>query len=171
MLLPHLPDMASLAGLESVPQGLWPSWADTRVDAIISMAGDAFFFGADGLANISVPVMAIGGTLDEDSPYQWSVQPTFEYVSSQRKVQIGLTEAEHMIFTGVCEKVPLYMKFFSGEFCDDQYWDRAYAHGLVKHFATAFLLTELQGDLRSSVALSSEAAQFSGMTYDAQGYE
>jgi predicted dienelactone hydrolase len=118
-LTPHLADMATLAGLDTIPDGLWPAWADPRVDAVVSMAGDAFFFGEAGLAEIDVPVMAIGGTNDKDSPYMWSTHPAFEYVSSPRKVRVALEGAEHMIFTGPCEKITWYLKFFSDEFCAD----------------------------------------------------
>lgn len=169
-LLPHLPDMAGLAGLDSVPIGFWPAWADPRVDAIVSMAGDAFFFGQAGLAEITVPVMAIGGTADSDSPFLWGTHPTYEYVSSPRKVKIALNDAEHMIFTGPCEAIPWYLKFFSGEFCSDKDWDRKYAHFLVNHFTTAFLLAELKQDMNAAGVLVPNTDDFSGVTYEAQGY-
>lgn len=171
-LTPHMADMASLAGFDSTPEGLWPTWADPhpRVDAVVSMAGDAFFFGQAGLAEIDVPMMAIGGTNDEDSPYMWSTHPAFEYVSSPRKVRVALEGAEHMIFTGPCEKITWYLKFFSDEFCADPGWDRVYAHNLVKHFTTAFLLSELKRDAAASDALASGAVDFIGVTYDVQGY-
>ncbi len=169
-LLPHMAEMASMTGLNSVPEGLWPAWADPRVDAIVSMAGDAFFFGQAGLAVIDVPVMAIGGTLDKDSPYMWSTHPAYEYVSSHRKVRIALENAEHMIFTGPCEKTPRLLKFFTDEFCSDSSWDRNYAHSLVKHFTTAFLLSELKQDSAASDALEPASVKFPDITYDAQGY-
>lgn len=169
-LLPHMPDMAGLAGLDSIPEDLWPAWADPRVDAIVSMAGDAFFFGRAGLAEISVPVMAIGGTADSDSPFLWGTYPTYEYVSSPRKVKIALNDAEHMIFTGPCEAIPFYLKFFSGEFCSDKDWDREYAHVLVNHFTTAFLLAELNQDVSAAITLNPDAVDYSGVTYEAQGY-
>jgi predicted dienelactone hydrolase len=170
-LLPHMADMASLADLDPIPDGLWPAWADPRVDVIVPMAGDAFFFGKDGLAEISIPVMAIGGTNDDDSPYMWGTYPTYEYVSSPRKVRVALDGAEHMIFTGPCEKIPFYLKFFSDEFCSDSNWDRQYAHGLVKHFTTAFLLSELKQDPAASDTLEPASVKFPDVTYDAQGYE
>ncbi|MFN8374406.1 MAG: hypothetical protein U0694_16205 [Anaerolineae bacterium] len=40
-LLGHDADMAALAGLDSMPEGLWPSMGDLRVDVIIPMAGDS----------------------------------------------------------------------------------------------------------------------------------
>ena len=169
-ILPHLIDMAALAGLDSIPEGLWNSWADPRVDAVIPLAGDAFFFGHEGLAEIKVPVMAIGGTSDNDAPYEWGTHPAYEYASSPRKVLISLTDAGHMIFTGSCEKIPFYLKPFSREFCSDPDWDRNYAHELVSHFTTAFLLAELKQDLAASDALNPNDVELPGMDYEAQGY-
>lgn len=170
MLLPHLADMAALAGLDSVPAGLWPEWGDARVDAIVPLAGDAFFFGQAGLAEVTVPVLAIGGTADSNSPYLWNTRPTFEYAASPRKVRIALNEAEHMVFTGPCESIPLHTKLFSGEFCTDTDWDRLYAHELVRHFTTAFLLAELHQDPAAAAVLSPNVVNNSDITYDAAGY-
>ena len=51
-----------------------------------------------------------------------------------------------MIFTGPCEAIPLLLRFISNEFCSDPGWDRNYAHGLINHFTTAFLLYTLKDD-------------------------
>ena len=169
-LLPHMADMASLAGLASIPEELWPAWADPRVDAIVPMAGDAFFFGQAGLAEITVPVLAIGGTLDNDSPFTWGTHPTYEYSSSPKKVKVALEGAEHMIFTGPCQSTPRLLKFFTDEFCSDSSWDRNYAHSLVKHFTTAFLLSELKQDSAASDALEPTSVKFPDVAYEAQGY-
>jgi predicted dienelactone hydrolase len=167
-LLPHIVDMANLAGLEAVPDGLWPAWADARVDAIIPMAGNAFFFGPAGLSEITVPVLAIGGTADADSPYLWATHPTYEYVASITKIKIALNGAEHMIFTGPCEQIPWYMKIFSGEFCADQSWDRTSAHELVKHFTAAFLLAELKHDANAAAALTQDEIDFQGVDFQSE---
>lgn len=169
-LLPHLGAMAERAGLASLPDGLWPAWADSRVDAAVALAGDAFFFGPEGLAEIGVPVLAIGGTGDMDTPYTWGTQPTYAHISSERKVRVGLEGAEHMIFTGPCERVPFYLRPLSGEFCRDEGWDRGYAHGLARHMAAAFLLAELTGDAQAKAALSPDAVAFPAVSYTAQGY-
>jgi len=134
------------------------------------MAGDAFFFGQAGLAEIRVPVMAIGGTQDNDSPFMWGTHPSYEYASSSTKVMIVLDGAEHMIFTGPCEKVSWVLKFFSAEFCSDSGWDRSYAHDLINHFTTAFLLAELKQDKGAAAALVPDTVEFPGVTYEAQGY-
>lgn len=169
-LVPHLDEMANLAGMDTTPEGLWPAWTDSRVGAIVSLAGDAFFFGQEGLAEINIPVMAIGGTADQDSPYEWGTYPIYEEASSQKKVRISLLEAEHMPFTGSCENIPWYLKLISGEFCADPEWDRNYAHDLTKHFTTAFLLTELKQDAAAPTALTPEGIELPGMKYEALGY-
>ncbi len=170
MLLPHLPDMATLAGLGALPEGLWPAWSDARVDAVVSLAGDAFFFGEAGLAVIDAPVLAIGGTADDDSPYEWSTQLTYDSVSSRRKARIALAEAEHMIFTNSCASIRWYAKPLADEFCADTVWDRQQAHSLVSHFTTAFLLAELKQDATAAAALAPNAAEFPDISYAAQGY-
>ena len=167
-LLPHIADMANLAGLEAVPDGLWPAWADARVDAIVPMAGNAFFFGPVGLSEITVPVLAIGGTADADSPYMWATHPTYESVASTTKIKIALNGAEHMIFTGPCEQIPWHLKIFSGEFCADQSWDRTYAHRLIQHFTTAFLLSELKHDADAAAVLVQDKIDFQGIDYQIQ---
>jgi hypothetical protein len=83
---------------------------------------------------------------------------------------IALNNAEHMIFTGPCQKIPWYLKFFSGEFCSDTTWNRNYAHDLTKHFATAFLLSELKQDQIALSSLSPEGIDFVDVSYEAKGF-
>jgi predicted dienelactone hydrolase len=170
MLIPHLADMAALAGLDAVPAGLWPAQADPRVDAVVSLAGDAFFFGQEGLSEITVPVMAMGGTADVDSPFLWGTQPTYEFTTGQPRAKFALQDAEHMIFTGLCESTPWVLKFFSAEFCSDSTWDRAYAHTLTENFVTAFLLSTLMQDQNAASSLSPQDVDFMGIDYEATGY-
>jgi predicted dienelactone hydrolase len=170
MLLPHLADMADLADLDAVPEGLWPTWADPRVAAIVPMAGDAFFFGQPGLANIGVPVLAMGGTLDSDTPFLWGPQPAYDHANSSNKALLALHDAEHMIFTNPCVSIRWYAKLLVGEFCSDSVWNRTQAHDLISHFTTAFLLAELQQDATAAAALMPEAVLFPDVTYAAQGY-
>jgi predicted dienelactone hydrolase len=171
MLLPHLPEMAELAGLDAIPEGLWPDWSDPRVDAIVSMAGDAYFFGQVGLAGIDAPVLAIGGTLDSDTPFMWGPNPTYEYASSSRKGLVALNDAEHMIFTNTCESIWWYAKWVASEFCTDSDWDRHQAHDLINHLTAAFLLAELKQDKDASAALALDAVDFPSVSYEAEGYE
>jgi predicted dienelactone hydrolase len=172
-VVPHEADMVKLAGLDPIPPDLWPAWADPRVDAIVPMAGDAYLFNQAGLAPIDVPVMAMGGTQDTGTPFVWGVQPAYEYVSSPRKIKIAFQDAGHMIFTGTCQSVYRLVRMNQTTFelvCTDPVWDRNYVHDLVKHFATAFLLAELKQNREAATALSSEAIDFPGVDYQAEGY-
>lgn len=170
MLLPRLSEMAELAGLDAMPEELWPDWSDPRVDAIVPMAGDAYFFGQAGLAPIDVPLLAIGGTLDSDTPFLWGPQPAYEHTSSSQKALLALSDAEHMIFTNTCESIRWYARLLAGEFCDDSIWDRDQAHDLINHFTTAFLLAELKQDADATIALAPDTVGFPGVSYVAQGY-
>jgi predicted dienelactone hydrolase len=140
------------------------------VDAIVPMAGDAYFFDQAGLAEITVPVMAIGGTLDTGTPYLWGTHPTYEYVSSPTKARIAFENAEHMIFTSTCEALPFFAEIGLYEFCSDAVWDVNRTHDLTNHFATAFLLAELKQDTAAAAALVPDAVAFPGVTYEAQGF-
>ena len=167
---PRLVDIAGAAGVGPVPAGLWPSWSTPEVDAVVSMAGDAAMFGEPGLAEITVPVLAIGGTADTDSPFQWGTQLTYDNVSSESKIEVGLEGAAHLIFAGPCTAVRRILSLVSLGFCSDPAWDRIEAHDLVKHYVTAFLMAELDDDQAGTTALSPSLHQRSDVHYRAEGY-
>lgn len=169
-LLPYVADMAELAGLDAIPVGLWPAQADPRVDAVVSMAGDAYKFDQEGLAQITVPVMAMGGTLDTGSPYLWGTPLTYDSVSSTTKAMVSFENAEHMIFGSDCEALPLFADMGLNQLCSDTVWDMDRAHDLINHFTTAFLLAELKQDADAVAALAPEGVQIPGVTYEAQGF-
>jgi predicted dienelactone hydrolase len=169
-LLPHEADMATLAGYNALPEGLWDSMGDPRVDAIIPMAGDSYLFDEAGLAEISIPVMAMGGTLDTGTPYEWGTKPTYEYATSTQKILVGFENAEHMAFGVKCDEAPFWVDLGLGSVCEDAVWDMDRIHDLIDHFSTAFLLATLKGDADAAAALSPEAAQFPGVIYEAQGF-
>jgi len=168
-LLPHAADMAESAGLDFVPKGPWPAWGDARVDAVVSMAGDAAMFGEAGLAGITAPVMVMGGTADQDSPYRWGTSLAYAHASSTRKVEVGFQGAGHFIFTGPCEALRRLTRMVPGGFCSDPAWNREAARTLARHFAAAFLLAELKHDPVASGALA-PGQQAPGVIYRAQGY-
>jgi predicted dienelactone hydrolase len=169
-LLPRVGDMAESAGLDPVPAELWPSWSDDRVDVAVTMAGDAAIFGELGLAEIDVPVLAIGGSADTDSPFEWGTQLTYEYVSSSRKVEIALEGAAHLIFAGPCTNTRRILSLVSLGFCSDPAWDRDEAHRLVKHYVTAFLLAELKDDQEAKAALAPSVQDLTSVGYRMEGY-
>lgn len=173
-LVPFEQEMATLAGYATMPEGLWASFVDARVDAIIPMAGDSYLFDQAGLAEITIPVMAMGGTMDNGTPFDWGAEPTFAYASSSHKILVGIEYADHMIFGPPCENIP-YIK--SEElaawypfYCLNTVWDPARATDLIRHLSTAFLLAELKNDATAIAALAPDSVQFPGILYEASGY-
>ncbi len=170
LLMPYVADMAALAGLDSIPVGLWPSSADPRIDAIVPMAGNAYEFDQQGLAEITVPMMAMGGTHDIGTPYMWGTHLAYEHVSSATKVLVAFENADHMIFGSDCEALPVYTEIGFYQLCSDPVWDMDRAHDLINHFTTAFLLAELYQDTDAAAALAPDGVNFTGVTYEAQGF-
>lgn len=169
-LLPHVDDMAGLADLESVPSGLWPGRGDSRVEAVVAMAGDAAMFGARGLAGIDVPVLVMGGTADTDSPFRWGTGFAYEHVSSTRKIEVAFEGAEHMVFAGRCETPRRVLTLVPTAFCSDPAWDRETLQQTAAGYATAFLLAELKGDIEARSSLTPAGANLDRIGYRAEGY-
>lgn len=167
---PRLGEIADAAGLDAVPPGLWPAWSAPEIDAVVAMAGDAAMFGAVGLAEMTVPVLSIGGTADTDSPFEWGTQLTYEHVSSDRKIEVGLEGAAHLIFAGDCTSVRRILNLVSLGFCSDPAWDREEAHDLVKNYVTAFLASELNGDDAAAAALAPTGNEPNDVSYRSEGY-
>jgi predicted dienelactone hydrolase len=168
-LEPHLADMAARAGLGGVPEGLWPDWSDDRVDAVVSMAGDAVMSGAAGLRSLNVPVAALGGTADRDTPYSTGAVLTYGHGASPRAVQVGLVGAEHFVFTGPCASVRRVMTVVPFGFCEDPTWNRASARDVAANHVTAFLAAELTGDADALASLANHPVGES-VSYQVRGY-
>ena len=152
-------ELAALAGLDEVPSGLWPSQGDPRVDAIVPMAPTAFLFDRAGLSSITIPMMAIGGTMDLITPWE-DCQLAYEGVSSARKSLVAFVGAGHQIPTDSCENMPFTSQLpelHREVICTDPAWDKAAARRWIRHFSTAFLLDVLTGDAQAKAALASGA--------------
>lgn len=169
-IVPREAEMAARAGLEPMPEGLWPSFGDPRVKAILPIAGDSYLFDKAGLAKITVPLLAIGGTADTGTPFDWGAEPAYTNASSARKSLVALEGGEHYLLAS-CEDMPWWSKTpFYEWVCFDPVWDRDRSRDLINHFATAFLLAELKGDAAAAAALAPENVSFPGIQYEATGF-
>lgn len=163
-------DMATRAGLASVPDGLWPiTMGDPRVTAIIPMAGDAFLLNESGLASITIPMMVIGGTEDIGTPWEWGAKPSYDHASSRRKSLVAFEGADHMIAANPCETMPFTAQLPDPEreiICADAPgWTRTRALAVIRHLSTAFLLDALKGDRGAHEALLPDAVNEVGLGY------
>jgi predicted dienelactone hydrolase len=165
-VLPKEADMATRAGLPSVPSGLWPSLGDSRVKAVISMAGDAYPFDQRGLAEIKVPIMAMGGTIDESTPYTWGAKLTYDHVASKNKTLITFTGAGHNFFFDPCNKLPWVQSFLYREpFCTDAVWGTRRPLDIVTHYTTAFLRDTLNADPKARATLTGKQPRLDNVEY------
>ena len=165
-------NMAARAGLDGVPEGLWPSFGDPRVTAIVPISGDAYLFDEAGLSQITIPMMAISGTADTGTPYDWGAHLSYRHASSARKALVGFVGAEHMFVATPCHDMPWMEGFpFADLMCLDPVWDKDRALDLAHHFSTAFLLAELKADAAAAAALAPDSVAFPGIEFETTGFE
>ena len=163
--IPNESDMAMRAGLDEVPSGLWPSFGDPRVKAVISMAGDSYLFDQRGLAELEVPVMAMGGTIDEGTPYTWGAKPTYDDASSENKSLVAFPGAGHFLFVDPCENLPwVENSVYRDAICSDAVWDTR-PLDIVMHYTTAFLRDTLDADPEARATLAGEQPRLDNVEY------
>ena len=164
--IPNESDMAMRAGLDEVPSGLWPSFGDPRVKAVISLAGDAYPFDQRGLAEIEVPIMAMGGTIDEGTPYEWGAKLTYDHVGSENKTLVSFPGAGHMLFLDPCENLPwVENSVYRDAICTDAVWDTR-PLDIVTHYTTAFLRDTLNADPEARAALAGQQPRLDNVEYN-----
>lgn len=167
--VPNEAEMAKLAGLNSVPEGFWPSWSDSRVKAVVSLASGPVIQ-EKGLNEITVPVLALVGTADSGGFGLIAARDIFKSVGSSQKALITFANADHYIFNWQAKDIPDLVKIGFFGVCSDLVWELDRTHDLTNHFTTAFLLDVLKGDKEAAKALAPDAVSFPGIEYQAQGY-
>ena len=165
-VVPKESDMATRAGLPAVPSGLWPSFGDPRVKAVISMAGDAYPFDQRGLAELKVPIMAMGGTIDEGTPYTWGAKLTYDHAGSENKTLITFPGAGHMLFVDPCDNLPwVQNSAYRDGFCTDAVWGTHRPLDIVTHYTTAFLRDTLNADPQARATLTRKQPHLDNVEY------
>jgi predicted dienelactone hydrolase len=165
-VVPKEADMATRAGLNSVPTGLWPSFGDPRVKAVISMAGDAYLFDQRGLAELKMPIMVMGGTIDEGTPYTWGAKLTYDHVASKNKTLIAFPGAGHMLMVDPCDNLPWVQNFaYRDGFCTDAIWGTRRPLNIVTHYTTAFLREILNADPKARATLTRKQPRLDNVEY------
>jgi predicted dienelactone hydrolase len=159
--------LAQAAGLSQAPAGLWPSFRDERVDAIVPLAAaQTTLFGNSGLEDVTIPALFMVGSADLVPPEYYTYR-VYEHISSERKSLVTFVGAGHTLFVNACAAMPWQTE---EAVCSDPAWDMSQAHDLVNHFVTAFCLAELYGDKVASAALNPGTVQFDGIGFEAIGY-
>jgi predicted dienelactone hydrolase len=168
-IVPREAELATLAGLESLPEGVWPSWGEPRVKAVVSIAGSPIIQN-EGLREVTAPLLDLVSRLDTGGEGAQSARDIYENVSSSQKALVTFANAEHIVFNWQCDVLPGFVELGFFTSCSDPVWDMSRAHGLANHFTTAFLLVTLKGDTDAAAALAPDAASFPGITYETTGF-
>ncbi len=165
-IVPKESDMAIRAGLAAAPAGLWPSLGDPRVKAVVSLAGDAYLFDQRGLAEVTVPIMIMGGTVDDGTPYTWGARLTYDHASSTSKTLISFPGAGHMLFLDPCENLPWAQRSaYRDGICTDAVWDTR-PLDIVTHYTTAFLRDTLNADPEARSTLAAQQPELDNVEYE-----
>lgn len=161
----HLDDLATLAGLNAVPDGLWPGRGDGRVGAVVGFAPSLHVMGPQGTQAVTVPTMFLVGT--GESLLDETFMDPFDGISSEYKTMVQFGSANHYIYMNDCGDAPGFIEAGFHVACSDAVWDMARVHDLINHFTTAFLLAHLTDDADAMAALMPDAVAFPGVTYTA----
>ena len=164
-------EVANLEQLETVPQtGLWPSVAYPRVKAVVPIAGDVWSYDEAGLAEVTVPILAMAGSADPVVPMAIGVPVAYENVSSPQKALALFEGAGHGLFNAPCTDASWLVPFRMESYCSDPVWDMDQAHDIANHLVTAFLLSTLKGDTEAAAALAPDTVSLPGIEYQAEGF-
>jgi len=161
-VVPDATNLASLYGLNDVPEDLLPAIGDERIDAIIPLAPDQIFFGETGLNNVTLPTLYMVGEADMLVPYD-QVQAGFASLGSETAFMVAFDYGGHGMFQDTCERFPAMAQFGFYELCAEQVWDKLRAHDIINHYATAFLLWQLNGDDTAATVYVDTPETFTGV--------
>jgi predicted dienelactone hydrolase len=129
---------------ESSGDGLWATITDNRIHAILPIV-PCFgqMFGPEGLADVTLPTLIIGGTIDTTCPYEYDAVYYYETLPSPERYLVSLEGRNHGAAIG--------------------------ASDVIAHYATAFFGYYLQGKTDYAAYLTPESAEnFRDATLDAQ---
>ena len=165
-----LAELVRLEGLNAPPEGLWPSEQDQRVKAIIPLAGQGWSFGETGLNGVTVPMLAMAGSLDSLAPLATGMPLVYEGVTSPQKALAVFTAGEHFLYATRCRDAAWLADFDLTFICRDYSWESNFVHDVINHLTTAFLLATLKGDAEAAAALSPDAVSVPHLEYQTEGF-
>jgi predicted dienelactone hydrolase len=144
--------LAMATGLQEIPP-------DPRVSAIMPISPASSSFSDEDLAEITLPMLVLGGTSDVTTPIDpQSVRP-FAFASSRPRYRVDVEKAGHGSFTNICDFYaallpfvdPLLLEFLLGNFeegCAPELIPIEEAHRITNFYAVSFFSRDLVGDPR-----------------------
>jgi predicted dienelactone hydrolase len=141
----HQEEIAKMAGLKAVPEGLWPPQGDPRIVALVAMAPLGKYWGAnyEGVSAVKVPALILVGSADDVIKPELGANSVYKQLGSPKKTLVDFEGKDHFYFTVVPQVDSSGYPLF--------------------HITTAFLLAELKGDDQAAKTLSSANTSFPGV--------
>lgn len=126
---------------------------DPRVDAVISMSpGIVQVFGADGIAQMTLPTMLVTGSRDKRTPNATNGDPAWaQLAGSAANLRLDFASAGHFTFSDACS---LPVSIGVGDGCGEGFIDPAPVHAAVNAYALAFLRKHLLRDASGEALLT-----------------
>lgn len=153
--------IATLRGLESIPNGNWNSHADPRVDAI------AVFAPWNGVSvdvsTVAVPTFVAVGTNDQVAVPERDAFRIYDSLNTTRYMT-SLALGGHVLFVDEC--APVHDVYQIWDACTDPVWDLERAHDILNHLTTSFFLTHLMDDEAAETNLTDYEAVGVDVVYD-----
>jgi len=126
---------------------------DSRFKAVIAIGpwgNQVGMFDLAGLANIDVPVMVIGGSVDDVSNYQDGIEPLYQGLTGIDKYLLTFQNANHNAAAPMPAPQEVYATGEGFDHYADAVWDNTRMNNIAQHFATAFFEQYLNGEDRSA---------------------
>ena len=110
--------------------------------------------------------MAMGGTIDEGTPYTWGAKLTYDHVGSENKTLVSFPGAGHFLFLDPCENLPwVENSVYRDAICTDAVWDTR-PLDIVMHYTTAFLRDTLDADPEARATLAGQQPTLDNVEYN-----
>ncbi|WP_394169759.1 alpha/beta hydrolase family protein [Saccharospirillum alexandrii] len=145
---------------------------DARFKAAIAIGpwgNQVGMWDAAGLANIDVPVMVIGGSVDDVSNYEGGIKPLYQGLSGIDKYLLTFQNANHNAAAPMAAPQEVYATGDGFDHYADAVWDNTRMNNITQHFATAFFEQYLKGEDRSAyfdlIPLAQDGDEEAGTTW------
>lgn len=160
----------ALAGLMAGTEA-FTGTRDPRLKAVVAVAPWGGHFGLwddTGLAGIAMPLMMMGGTLDEVSDYENGIRRVYEGATNAERYLLTFQGAGH----NAAAPMPPPDEAVTGgpgspfEHYADFVWANTRMNNVAQHFVTAFLGLYLKGDTAMEPYLALESSDWREMAGD-----
>ncbi len=162
-------EIADLAGFSDSLDSVGPPMGDSRIKAVLPISGDAYLFGEQGLKEVTLPLLAMGGTEDFGTPWELGAQMAFEFSNSKEKALVGFESGSHMLPANPCSSMPWTSQLSAyeyGIFCEDPAWEKQSAQTLMSAFTIAFFRAKLLDDQEAEQQMKALASQQDAISFE-----